>query len=88
MLRSTPEMGGPFTSTHKQACPRVLTASQQASLGEMGLNGVTAALQGIISTSAEKNVLLQPLPSPRFAKPVRSSTKTNNNIGNIGSAFE
>lgn len=48
MFRSTPDIGGPFTSTHRQGWPSVLTALQQASLGGMGLNGATAALQGII----------------------------------------
>ncbi|XP_019154754.1 PREDICTED: probable ribosome-binding factor A, chloroplastic isoform X2 [Ipomoea nil] len=47
MFRSTPEMGGPLTSTHKQGWPRALRAAQQASLGGIGLKGATAALQGM-----------------------------------------
>ncbi|WCJ18972.1 hypothetical protein M5689_001285 [Euphorbia peplus] len=57
MFLSTPEMGGPLTRTHKQGCPKDLTAVQQASLGGIGLKGATAALHGIICTNAEKNVL-------------------------------
>ena len=59
MFRSTPEMGGPLTSTHKQGWPRALSELQQASLGGMGLKGATAALQGISWMSAEKKVLAQ-----------------------------
>lgn len=62
MLRSTPDIGGPLTRTHKQGCPRVLTALQQVSLGGTGPNGETAVLHGISCTSAEKNVLLHVLP--------------------------
>lgn len=47
MLRSTPDMGGPLTSTHRQGWPRALRALQQALLGGMGLKGATAALHGI-----------------------------------------
>lgn len=64
MLRSTPDIGGPLTRTHKQGCPKVLTALQQVSLGGIGLNGDTAVLHGISCTSAEKNVLPQVCPRP------------------------
>lgn len=47
MFRSTPDIGGPLTSTHKQGWPRALMALQQASLGGMGWKGATAALQGM-----------------------------------------
>lgn len=57
MLRSTPEIGGPLTRTHKQGWPRTLIALQQASFGGMGLNGATDARQGISCTNAEKKVL-------------------------------
>ncbi|XVE74232.1 hypothetical protein DITRI_Ditri11bG0182100 [Diplodiscus trichospermus] len=67
MFRSTPAMGGPFTKTHRQGCPRALMALQQVSLGGMGLKGAIAALQGINCTSVKKNVLLQALPSPPLA---------------------
>jgi hypothetical protein len=59
MLRSTPEIGGPLTRTHKHGWPKALRALQQASLGGIGLKGATAALQGMSCTSAEKNVLEQ-----------------------------
>lgn len=78
MFRSTPDMGGPFTSTHRQGCPRALMALQQASFGGIGLKGATAALQGISCTSAEKKVLLQAEPSLCSSKPVRTNTKTRN----------
>lgn len=57
MPRSTPEIGGPFTSTHRQGCPNALMEAQQASVGGMGLNGATADRQGMSWTRAEKNVL-------------------------------
>ncbi|CAA0820730.1 SURP and G-patch domain-containing protein 1-like protein [Striga hermonthica] len=57
MARSTPEIGGPLTSTQRQGCPRALTESQQDSVGGLGLKGDTAARQGMSWTSAEKNVL-------------------------------
>lgn len=47
ILRSTPEIGGPLTSTQRQGWPRALMEAQQASLGGMGLNGATDALQGM-----------------------------------------
>ncbi|KAK2386361.1 putative lipid-transfer protein DIR1 precursor [Trifolium repens] len=59
MLRSTPEIGGPLTRTHKHGWPKALRALQQASFGGIGLKGATAALQGMSCTSAEKNVLEQ-----------------------------
>lgn len=62
MARSTPEMGGPFTSTQRQGWPRALMEAQQASVGGMGLKGATAALQGMSWTRAEKNVLPQGWP--------------------------
>ena len=69
MLRSTPEIGGPLTRTHKQGCPNALRALQHASLGGMELNGATAALQGMSCTSAEKNVLVHALLSTSATKP-------------------
>lgn len=47
MLRSTPDIGGPLTSTQRQGWPKALSAVQQVSLGGMGLKGITAGLQGI-----------------------------------------
>ncbi|KAD5802785.1 hypothetical protein E3N88_14145 [Mikania micrantha] len=58
-LRSTPEMGGPLTNTHKQGWPKTLIAVQQESFGGIGLKGTTDARQGISWTNAEKNVLPQ-----------------------------
>ena len=61
MLRSTPEIGGPLTRTHKHGWPKALRALQQESLGGIGLKGATAPLQGMSCTSDEKNVLEQGL---------------------------
>lgn len=61
ILRSTPEIGGPLTRTHKHGWPKAFRALQHASLGGMGLKGATAALQGMSCTSAEKKVLVQGL---------------------------
>lgn len=77
MFRSTPAMGGPLTSVHKQGWPRVLTALQHASLGGMGLKGATAALQGTNWTSAAKNVLPQGWLFPCCTKLVVTRTNTN-----------
>lgn len=76
MLRSTPDIGGPLTSTHKQGCPKVLTALQHVSLGGIGLNGETAVLHGISCTSAEKNVLPQvrPWPCPTISDMINITT--------------
>lgn len=84
MFRSMPAMGGPLARVHKQGCPRVLMALQQASLGGMGLKGATAALQGISWISAEKKVLPQGWLLPRCTKLV--ITRTNTSI--IGRALE
>ncbi|PHU30151.1 hypothetical protein BC332_02244 [Capsicum chinense] len=46
MFRSTPEIGGPLTRTHRHGCPNALMDAQHASLGGMGLNGMTDCLQG------------------------------------------
>lgn len=62
MPRSTPEIGGPLTSTHRQGCPSALMEAQQASVGGMGLKGATADRQGMSWTRAEKNVLPQGCP--------------------------
>lgn len=59
ILRSTPEIGGPLTRTHRHGWPKPLRALQHASFGGIGLNGATAALHGISCTSAEKKVLVQ-----------------------------
>lgn len=68
--RSTPAIGGPLTSTHKQGWPRLLTALQQATVGGMGRNGATDGLQGISLTREEKKVKLQVSPLLRSAKHV------------------
>lgn len=77
MFLSTPEIGGPFTRTHKHGCPRVLMALQQASLGGMVLKGARAALHGISWTIAEKNVLPQVSPSPFCTTLAVTSRSTN-----------
>ncbi|KAG2372217.1 uncharacterized protein HKW66_Vig0209150 [Vigna angularis] len=69
MLRSTPEIGGPLTRTHKQGWPSALRALQHAPLGGMELKGATAALQGISCTREEKNVLVHELLSTCATKP-------------------
>jgi len=80
MLRSTPEIGGPVTRTHKQGCPNVLRALQHASVGGMELKGATAALQGMSCTSEEKNVLLHELLSTSLnPKPTIIIIKTHTN---------
>ncbi|RYQ95849.1 hypothetical protein Ahy_B08g091235 [Arachis hypogaea] len=77
MLRSTPEIGGPLTRTHKHGWPRALRALQHDSLGGIGLNGATAALQGISCTSAEKNVLVHEVLST-CATTTNATMKTRN----------
>lgn len=77
MERSTPEMGGPLTSTQRQGWPRTLRAVQQASFGGMGLNGATDARHGISCTNAEKNVLPQGNPAlPCTITPSTTTTTT------------
>lgn len=76
IFRSMPAIGGPFMSAHRQGWPSALMALQQASLGEMGLNGETAALQGVSWTSAEMKVLPQGWHLPCSMKPVKTNTKT------------
>ncbi|KAJ8565648.1 hypothetical protein K7X08_008224 [Anisodus acutangulus] len=46
MFRSTPEIGGPLTRTHRHGCPNALIEAQHASDGGIGLKGDTDALQG------------------------------------------
>ncbi|KAA0048323.1 putative ribosome-binding factor A [Cucumis melo var. makuwa] len=81
--RSTPVIGGPLTSTHKQGWPRVLTALQQATVGGMGRNGATDGLQGINLAREEKKVKLQVSPLPFSTKLVvankNNQTEQSNN---------
>ena len=78
MFRSTPDIGGPFTSTHKQGWPKALMALQQPSVGGIGLKGETDALQGISWTSAEKKVLPQGVAWPCHTNVVMTNINTNN----------